>query len=241
MISIETKNLTVTVNRQRILENISFRIDGPGLCFILGRNGSGKSTLLRALAGLIPHEGQISINDKPIESYNRNELTKIIGYVWQNPFYGFFESTVEREIRFILKNIGLDVERSRFSELVDFFGVKKFLNRSPFTLSGGEAKRVCICSVLIANQQIYLFDEPEGELDYYGLERLIEFVRKESSKKLIVIATHNTLLAHKLKGELSKILIVHDGRLVGEYGSSILVNKDFLTNVGIVPVYWWLE
>jgi len=238
LITLETRNLTVKLNGYNILENINLRIRGPGLYFILGRNGSGKSTLLRALAGLLPYRGEVLINGREIRNYKRKELSKIVGYVWQNPFYGFFESTVEREIRFILKNINSE---GRFEELIDYFGIKKFLKRSPFTLSGGEAKRVCICSVLVADQQIYLLDEPEGELDYKGLEKLVRFVETESKRKLIVVATHNTLLAHKLRESVEKILIIHNGKIVGEFGPEILVNKEFLIDVGIVPVYWWLE
>jgi len=241
VISLETRNLTVKLNGNIILRNINLKFVGPGLYFVLGRNGSGKSTLLRALARLIPFEGEIILNGVDITKYRRRELSRIIGYVWQNPFYGFFESTVEREIKFILKNIGSEENNTRFKELIEYFEVGDFLRRSPFTLSGGEAKRVCICSVLVADQQIYLLDEPEGELDYRGLEKLVNFIESESKRKLVIVATHNTLLAHKMRRTINKIFIVHNGIVVGEFGPEVLVNKEFLAEVGIVPVYWWLE
>lgn len=240
MVSLEARNLSVVLNGRRVLRNISVEFQGPGLFFVLGQNGSGKSTLLRALAGLLPFEGEILVNGVDVRKYSRKDLSRIIGYVWQNPFYGFFESTVEREIRFILKNLGMD-QNSRFEEIVRYFDVEKFLKRSPFTLSGGEAKRVCMCSVLVADQQIYLLDEPEGELDYWGLEKLIKFVESESMRKLIIIATYNTLLPYKVRNIVKRVYIIHDGEIIGGVKPEKLLDDDFVAKVGIVPVQWWLS
>lgn len=238
-LDIIAENVSVRINRKYILRNINLSFFGPGLYFLIGRNGSGKSTLLRVLPGLIPYEGKVLINGRDQKEYSRKELSRIIGYVWQNPLYGFFEENVEREISFILKNLG--VEKSIFEDIVELFGIKHLLGRSPFTLSGGEAKRVSICSVIVADQPIILFDEPESEMDLSGLESLIEFIRRNIQSKLIIIATHSPLMAVKLRRYVKKIYFIEQGRIVRDGSPELLDDEEFLKKIGVVSPRWWLD
>jgi len=238
-LSIKAKDISVRINGREILRKISLEFSGPGLFFIIGENGSGKSTLLRVLAGLIPYEGDVIINDRPQRDYSRKELAKTVGYVWQNPLYGFFEESVEREIAFILKNLGLPL--SRMDRIIEFFGLKDLLDRSPFTLSGGEAKRVSISSIIVADQPIILFDEPEAEMDLEGLNALMKYVREHAEEKLIIIATHNPLVAYKLRENVRGIYYLKDGEIVHTGGIESLSNAEFLVRIGVVPLSWWRE
>jgi len=239
VLSIVAKNLNVRMNGIWIIRNISLDLEGPGIYFLIGKNGSGKSTLLRALAGLIPFEGEIRVNGRAIHEYNRRQLSRIIGYVWQNPLYGFFEENVRREICFILKNLRLPEEY--MEEVVRLFEIDGLLDRSPFFLSGGEAKRVSISSVIVADQPIILFDEPESEMDMHGLVSLMKYIVRHSKDKLIVIATHNPLIALKLRDILRGIYFISDGEIVGHGGSETLRDYDFMMNIGVVPPGWWFE
>jgi len=238
-IKIEARNLNVSLNGHHILKDINLQFSGPDLFFILGANGSGKSTLLRALAGLIPFSGRIRINEKDIRSFNRKELAKTIGYVWQNPLYGFFEENVQREIIFILKNLNLPYDNA--NDIIKFFSIEHLLNRSPFTLSGGEAKRVSISSVIVADQPIILFDEPESEMDLAGLERILEYIVLNTRRKLIIVATHNPLIAYKLRAHISKIIYIKNGEVSSIENAESLEDNDFLASLGIVPVNWWYQ
>ncbi|MHA1615695.1 MAG: energy-coupling factor ABC transporter ATP-binding protein [Candidatus Njordarchaeales archaeon] len=236
---LEIINLRVVMDSREILKDISLRFEGPGLYFILGPNGSGKSTLLRAMAQLIDYEGSVIINGRDAKEFNRLELVRTLGYVWQNPFYGFFEASVKREISFILKNIGESLDK--MYKLVEFFGIQDLLERSPFTLSGGEAKRVCLLSVLVADQSILLLDEPETELDLDGLSRLIQYLKENVNSKLIIVATPNPLLAYKLRTLLRGIVLIKDGQIVSVGGVELLENDGLLIETGIVPMRWWYE
>lgn len=238
-IKIEARNLNVSLNGHHILKDINLQFSGPNLFFILGANGSGKSTLLRALAGLIPFSGRILINGKDMGSFNRKDLTKTIGYVWQNPLYGFFEENVQREIIFILKNLNLPYDNA--DDIIKFFSIEHLLNRSPFTLSGGEAKRVSISSVIVADQPIILFDEPESEMDLAGLERILEYIVLNTRRKLIIVATHNPLIAYKLRAHISKIIYIKNGEVSSIENAESLEDNDFLASLGIVPVNWWYQ
>jgi len=236
-ITLEAKGVNVKLNGKLILKDITVNFTGPSLFFILGANGSGKSTLLRTLAGLIPFEGEILINGRNISDYSRKELARTVGYVWQNPLYGFFEESVEREIKFILKNLDLPLEN--FHDIVQFFRIQHLLHRSPFTLSGGEAKRVSISSVIVADQPIILFDEPEAEMDLHGISSIVEYIRRNVDQKLIIVATHNPLLAYKLGEIIDRIFLIKDGRIIRAISPEDIKNSELLRSIGVVPVEWW--
>jgi len=239
MYNINIRNLNVKLNDREILRDINLSFQYPSLYFILGQNGSGKSTLLRAIANLIPFEGEITINGKDIRSYKRKDLSRLVGYVWQNPLYGFFEETVEREIKFIIRN--LDLREDVFEQIVNFFNINHLLHRSPFTLSGGEAKRVSISSVIVADQPILLLDEPESEMDLDGLRKIISYLRINASKKLLIVATHNPLIAYKLRDIVKEIYLLKSGRIFSKINVSQLEDSDLLELVGIVPINWWYK
>ena len=237
---LEVENLSVEIGGKKILHNINFSISSYGLYFILGPNGSGKSTLLQAIAKLIPFYGKIKIFGKDIRKMKRKEIVEKIGYVWQNPFHGFFEYTVRREIEFILKNLKIE-NGKRIKKVAEIFGIENLLERSPFTLSGGEAKRVSLASVLIANQPILLLDEPESEMDIEGIQALIEYIISNIERKLIIVATHNTFLTIKLRKRINKIFLLKNGMLVGEFSTDVLEDSPLLEDVGIVSLRWLNE
>lgn len=239
MYNINIRNLKVRLNGKEILRGIDLSFQYPSLYFILGRNGSGKSTLLRAIANLIPFEGEITINGKDVKSYKRKELSKLIGYVWQNPLYGFFEETVEREIKFIIRNLGL--KESIFDYITNFFSINHILYRSPFTLSGGEAKRVSISSVIVADQPILLLDEPESEMDLDGLRRITSYLQINASRKLLIVATHNPLIAYKLRDHVKEVYLLSSGKILRKIEPSQLNDSKLLESIGIVPLDWWFK
>ena len=236
---IDIQELSVSYNGQNILKNINLRIEGPGIYFIIGPNGSGKSTLLRALANLIPFEGKIKICNKDVREFRRKELAQVLGYVWQNPLYGFFEETVEREIQFILKNIKKPLDKVR--TISQEFNIEHLLSRSPFYLSGGEAKRVSIASVVVADQNILLLDEPESAMDLDGIKNILNFIHQKADEKLIIIATHNILIAKKLSKKIRKIVFIKDGKIFSVGDASLLDNNQLLEEIGVPSLNWWLK
>lgn len=234
-IPIIIKDLKVRLNGKLVLKGISLRFT-PGTHVILGPNGSGKTTLLRAIVNLVkPLEGKVLVYGKDVKDLRPKELAKIIGYVWQNPYYGFFEESVKREISFILKNTG---RKGRW-ELIDKFGLKGLLNRSPFTLSGGEAKKVSIVSVLIADQPIYLLDEPFEGLDLTGTEVLLNLINEDLKRgKTIVVTSHNPLILNKLRPK--SVTVIYDGKVryngpLTKYLDSILMESK------VIPPSWWFK
>ncbi|ADM28455.1 ABC transporter related [Ignisphaera aggregans DSM 17230] len=227
--SIDIRNLSVDIGTKKILSNISISF-GSGLHIVFGRNGAGKTTLFRAIAGLIKFSGDILVNGVSIRSLGRRELSKVIGYVWQNPYYGFIETSVKAEIEAILNILGVEGDWS-IAEIL----VPRYLwDRDPSTLSGGEARRVSIASVLIADQPIWLLDEPFTNLDSDGVEALLRVIDMGRRKgKTIVIALHETFYAYLLKPDT--VTILDGGRVVyRDVWSSI--EDSILRRYGLIPI-----
>ena len=229
---VEVVNVDAGFGDKKILENVNLVFE-ENTYVILGANGSGKSTLLRTIAGLLkPLKGRILINGVDLKNYSRRELSKLIGYCWQNPYYGFFEESVEDEIRFILDNLKVE---GRW-EIVELLNISDLLKRSPFKLSGGEAKRVSLASVLIADQPIILLDEPFTDLDYSSTLSLLDLLWEERRRgKTVIVATHNIVIARKLRPE--KYILIKKGR-VSSFKPCEL-DDNLLSKANIVPEVWW--
>ena len=106
--------------------------------------------------------------------------------VMQDVNYQLFTNQVEKEIKLGSDNLSL------FDEVVDRLNIRKFLDRHPNTLSGGEKQRVAIASALLTNKKVLIFDEPTSGLDYINmieLSRLIEEIAKNDV--VIFIITHD--------------------------------------------------
>ncbi|MCS7111278.1 MAG: energy-coupling factor ABC transporter ATP-binding protein [Ignisphaera sp.] len=225
---IEVENLTVKYGGRRILDSVNAVFDS-GVHVILGRNGAGKTTLLRAMAGLVEFTGNIRIDGRSIKNLGRRELSRIVAYCWQNPFYGFIEVSVRDEIEAILKTLRVPGDRYITSALVP----GHLMDRDPTTLSGGEARRVSLASILVADQPVWLLDEPFTNLDRDGIEALLKIVEHGRRKgKTIVISLHEVFYAHLLNPDT--YTVINGGKTVGggSWGSitnEVLINSGLLT------------
>ncbi|MCC6056706.1 MAG: energy-coupling factor ABC transporter ATP-binding protein, partial [Desulfurococcaceae archaeon] len=185
MASIELWNVVVRLGGRDVLKGVTASFE-PGVHVVLGRNGAGKTTLLRAIAGLVKFDGEVRVLGKSVRGLGRRELARLVAYCWQNPYYGFIEATVEDEVRAILRILGVEGDW-RVAELLV---PKELMGRDPATLSGGEAKRVSMASMLVADQPVWLLDEPFTYLDREGVEavaKLIEYARKKGKTVIVTL------------------------------------------------------
>jgi energy-coupling factor transport system ATP-binding protein len=230
MPEVELKNVDVALGERLILHNVSFHIDS-GVVAVVGRNGSGKSTLLKTIAGLIkPNNGSVVVNGLDVNTLKAKERAKLVGYCWQNPYYGFFEETVEREIFFILKNTGVKGRE----DLLDDLDVRRLFDRNPFKLSGGEARRVSIASVLVADQPVVLMDEPFNDLDAEGYRQMLKVLKKYRNEgKLIFLSFSNAFMLKVVEPE--KIFIVNNGKVFEVEKESSQLNDILAENGILIP------
>ena len=201
---------------------------GPGLHLLLGRNGSGKTSLLKAIAGLLrPSKGRVLVMGRDVHRISRKEAVKLVGYAWQNPYAGFVEATVADELEFTSRVAGVELNR----EIVELLVPKHLLGRNPFTLSGGEARRVSIASVLAVDQSVWLFDEPFDYMDCEGVKAIVRVINYGVEKgKAIVLASASTSYVHMLK--VSQVVVLSNG-VVAFKGSPSELCDEVLERAGV--------
>ncbi len=224
MAILEVKNLKYiygagTPFQIEALHNVSVGFEKGELVSVIGHTGSGKSTLLMHLNGLLkPAAGEVLLNGKSIwESKASVRAARFfVGYCFQYPEHQLFESTVERDIAFGPKNMGLsDAEiKERVAEAARYAGVRQeLLNKSPFDLSGGEKRRAAIAGVMAMRPEVLILDEPTAGLDPKGRREIVELVRNYNKQtgKTVIFVSHNmndvALLA-------DRVLVMNEGEAV---------------------------
>lgn len=196
--SLDLKNVNYvyahnTATHRHALARINLKIEQGSYLLILGHTGSGKSTLLRIAAGLLePTDGSVT-------SYNKKINPGDIGIVFQQPESQLFERTIYDEILFGPRNGGIAATKEQEDQLVRtalaYVGMDftDFAQRSPFSLSGGEARRVAIASVLASNPSVVLFDEPTAGLDAKGRKFLHALIDQLQGKGVAVVVVSHDL------------------------------------------------
>ena len=214
---LEVKDLSFTYGvgtafEKKAVNDVSLSVDKGEFIGIIGHTGSGKSTLIQMLNGLIkPTAGQVLLDGVDIwkEPKKIRKVRFRVGMVFQYPEYQLFEETVEKDIAYGPKNMGLseDEIKKRVSDSARFVGLKpELLKKSPFELSGGEKRRAAIAGVIAMDPEILILDEPTAGLDPKGRDVL-----------LTQIATY-----HKAKGN-TVLLVSHSMEDISKIADRILV------------------
>ncbi len=182
-----------------VLRHISFSIQPGEKVALVGLNGSGKSTLLLHTNGLLlPDSGTVSINGKVIDRKNLEECRKSVGMVFQNADDQLFMPTVEADVAFGPRNMGLKEEevKSRVEEALRITGCTSFRNSAPFHLSGGQKKMASIATVLSMRPDILVFDEPTSGLDFAAEAQFIGIV--DRLPHTMLMSSHDMDLIRRL-------------------------------------------
>ena len=180
-------------NGRPLFDKLHFQLMPGRRVFIHGHNGVGKSTLLKCLAGLVrPEAGSIELTGVGTPAPGR--LLGHMGLLFQNPERQLFEDTVQREVAFSLKRMGLSGReiRARVEEALDIFEVGHLADRSPLTLSFGEQHRVTLASVIAPRPDILMLDEPFAGLDFGRRRNILKILSHlcQTCGKTVVIASH---------------------------------------------------
>ncbi len=219
-------------NGTKALRNINLKIDNKELIGIMGKNGAGKTTLIRTLNGLIrPTNGTIYLYGENIASKSIATLSKKVGVIFQNPMHQLFSNSVKDEIVFSLKSFEFTKEeiQKKTNEILKEFNLEKYRNRSPLNLSGGEAKKLALASIICRDPDIIVFDEPTLGQDGREIEFLINLIKNKRKKgKTIIIVTHNIEFANEY---IPRTILMADGLILADgptekvLGNQILVEK----------------
>jgi energy-coupling factor transport system ATP-binding protein len=216
--AIEVKNVSFTYpGSVQALKDASLTIYKGDFVAIMGENGAGKTTLVKHFNGLLrPNTGKILVDGEDISSSTVAQLARKIGLVFQNPDDQLFEETVEKEISFALRNFGMNEKliNERVNWALNLLDIVDYKNKSPFTLSGGERKRVALASVLAWDPDILVLDEPTIGQDYGQKERLRHFLMQLGTQgKTVIIVTHDVEFVAESQ---PRIVLMSDGKVQGQ-------------------------
>ncbi len=230
MAIIDMKNVSFqyTAN-QKALSNINLTIQRGEWVSILGHNGSGKSTLSKLLIGLLkPSEGDIIVDNTPLNAETVYDVRRKIGIVFQNPDNQFVGVTVRDDIAFGLEN--LQVERKAMVEKIDYYakkvGMYDFLDKEPSALSGGQKQRVAIAGILAMNTDIIIFDEATAMLDPKGRKMMLDYMKQLNQDGVTIIT-----ITHDMKEAVlsDRIIILKQGKIIkDDYSEAVLRDKNTL-------------
>ncbi len=202
---ITTENLTHkygvgTPFEKTALDNVSVGIENGDYVGVIGHTGSGKSTLISHFNAILkPTSGRVYVDGEDL--WQENKLKRIqtrfkVGLVFQYPEYQLFEDTVYNDIAFGPKNMGLsdnDIEQ-RVLKAIEFVGLdKKYLEKSPFDLSGGQKRRVAIAGVMAMSPKVLVLDEPAAGLDPKGRDEILARIREyhQETKSTVLLVSHS--------------------------------------------------
>lgn len=251
--SIRIENLTHTYMKgspfeKRALDDVSVKINDGEFVALIGHTGSGKSTLIQHINGLLkPDYGKIIVNEVDItdKGTKLSEIRKKVGLVFQYPEYQLFEETIEKDISFGPKNLGLsnDEISSRVKRAMQMVGLdyETYKDKSPFDLSGGQKRRVAIAGVVAMEPNVLILDEPTAGLDPKGRDDILSQVKllHEEYKMTIILVSHSMEDVAKVA---DRVLVMHKGKCILDgKPSKVFMEIDTLESVGLaVPQVTYL-
>ena len=203
------------------LKNVSFEIADGEFVGIIGHTGSGKSTLIQVISGLLDGaEGQVLINgvDYMAKKADRKQLRRTLGVVFQYPEYQLFEETVEKDVAYGPRKMGVPESElaGRVRVALEHVGIdyELYKDKSPFSLSGGQKRKIAIAGVLAMEPSILILDEPIAGLDPMGRENFMQLSRDLNETGITIL-----MISHNMDN-----LAEYAGRVLAMNGGELYLN-----------------
>lgn len=196
-------------------DDISLHIKSGENAAVIGKNGAGKTTLAKMLNGLLkPQQGDVFIGNRNTKDYTTAQISKLAGYVFQNPDEQIFHATVEKEVAFAPKRMKLKKEDiiRRTQEALKRTKLEEYREENPYNLPLSLRKFVTIAAVLAMEPDIYILAEPTAGQDMEGNRKLTEILRYLHSKgKTMITITHDMeFVAENCK----KIIVMANNKII---------------------------
>jgi len=214
--AVEVKDLHFEYEKgTEVIRGIDLNIHRGECVAIVGQNGSGKTTLVKHFNGLLrPTSGKIILNGVDTAGKTVAQLSKTVGYLFQNPDHQIFSTSVEEEIAFGPKNLGVGPEETerRVAEALKLVGLEEYRKVPPSTLGLGQRRKVTLASIVAMKPDVMVLDEPTTGIDWNGSIQLMNSVRELNKQGHTIIT------------------ITHSMRVVAQYAERTIV----LANGGII-------
>lgn len=238
---IKVRNISKTINKKKILDNINFDIYEGEIVGLVGKNGAGKSTLLKIMTGLYSYdEGEIYYYNYNLKT-DYEKAMSIVGTLIENPdMYGNLTGKKNLEL---FKSMFKGIDEATVEEIVRIVEMEKYLGKKFKTYSLGMKERLGIASSLINKPKILILDEPTNGLDREGIKKIMKML-KELKDTTIIISSH---MLNDIEELCNKIIFINDGKIdsikikqndkkknivfeVDDFSKARLIIKDYCIN-----------
>ena len=206
--SIDVQAVTHSLGGRTVLDDVTVALDEPRVG-IIGANGSGKSTFVRLLNGLIvPDQGTVAVRGRST-ARDGAAVRRSVGFVFTNPDAQVVMPTVAEDVALSLRRHRLDSDEKarRVQDVLGRVGLTGFDDRPSHLLSGGEKQLLALASVLVAEPDVLVCDEPTTLLDLANTRRVMSIVLDLPQQVVLVTHDLDTLT------DLDRVLVFDDGRV----------------------------
>ncbi|MBQ3201909.1 MAG: energy-coupling factor transporter ATPase, partial [Clostridia bacterium] len=201
------------------LRDIDLTVHDGEFLGLIGHTGSGKSTFVQHLNGLLqPTSGTVTVDGfNMADKKQRVQGRRLVGMVFQYPEYQLFEETVQRDVAYGVKNMGMGEKEAleRADEAMALVGLDpvKFRDKSPFELSGGEKRRAALAGIIVMRPKYLVLDEPMAGLDPLGRHAILDTIDslRETLGCAVVMVSHSM---DDMADRAERIAVLAKGRLI---------------------------
>jgi len=233
---VELEDLWFNYDGNSVLKGIDLTLRKGECVALLGRNGAGKTTLIKYLNGLLkPQRGLVRIFGSDTRKKPVSELSRHVSLVWQNPNDQIFRPTVREEVLTGPKIFDA-YDPLWCDQLFDRFGLLPLLDRSPFSLSEGQKKRVSFAAALSVKPDLIVLDEPTAGQDEPSRRQLTSILgRLREEGQTILFVTHDLEFAAE---HASRWLILSDGKIIADGSSDVVMAESTaMAKAGLRPTH----
>ncbi|CDE94837.1 ABC transporter ATP-binding protein [Acidaminococcus sp. CAG:542] len=225
--------------REPVLTGLDFTLEAGECVGLIGPNGAGKSTLLKALAGILPlQSGTLELEGKPLESWNRQALSRKVSYLPQERELPF--AYTAEQVVLMGRYPYLDWhqqeggrERALARDCLEVFGLGNMQERPVTDLSGGQRQRVLLSRILIQQTPVILLDEPTAELDLVYENTVLELSRHLArAGRTVVLSLHDIGQAARY---CTRLLLLGQRKLLAQGTPEQVLRKENLEAAYQVP------
>ena len=220
-----------------VVKGVDLMIGAGEFVALVGANGSGKTTLVKHFNGLLrPRRGQVQVAGQDAAGRSMGELARQVGYLFQRPEQQIFSPTVQQELAFGPRNLGLPQAeiKARVEAALARFRLAAVAGQPPAILSYGLRRRVTLASLAAMDPPVLVLDEPTVGLDARGLEETFDWLAGlHAQGRTIVLVTHDMVLAAARAG---RVIVLGQGEVIADGPpDQVFRQNELLTRAALVP------